>query len=169
MVLAKWLLQNKARIRNQNCLDLGCGLGVSTCAAALCGAKITAVDNTWEALCYARYNLKVNGLRNVNWVYMDWNHPAFLPGCFDFILGSDVPYESGFFKPLLYLFGLALAPQGRIWLASPDRSVTRSFWEILKKYHWKTGLLQKTIPKQAQNNNTTIYFSKTRFRWELKA
>jgi len=161
-VLAEWILKKSKRIANRNCLDLGCGLGVTTCAGALGGAALTALDNELEALRYTKYNLQINNLPRVNLLNMDWEYPALKSRSFEFIFGADVLYESRFFLPLLRLFRYLLAPGGRIWLAAPDRAVTKPFWELLKKTDWETTLLLKKSSKQSRNNKPLIYL------WELK-
>ncbi len=160
IVLAEWLLENRHKLKNQNCLDLGCGLGISTCAAAACATKITAIDHEWEALCYAKYNLKANNLTPVNLLHMDWQYPALKAQTFDFIWGADVLYESRFFFPLLQLFRRVLAPGGKIWLSAPDRKVTHPFWDLLKKADWKLRIVRRR--QQVQDREQQIYL------WELK-
>ncbi|ACV67513.1 class I SAM-dependent methyltransferase [Desulfohalobium retbaense] len=139
--LATWLGDNSDRLAGRACLDLGCGLGLSTCAARAAGAKAVGVDYEPDALRYARINEQANGLEGIAWAVMDWRRPAFAPGQFPFICGADILYERRFTEPLAGLFAALLAPGGRIWITEPIRDVSAPAWAFFRSRGWKTRLL----------------------------
>ena len=78
-----------------------------------------------------------------------------LTGAFDFIWGGDVLYEKRFFDPLIRLFRHALAPNGRIWIGEPVRTVSRPVWERLADEGFATRKL--TVEKVALcGQNATV-------------
>lgn len=141
ILLSRWIGENAERIRGEPCLDLGCGLGLSSCMAALQSARVVAMDYEGSALRYARRNGRDNGIGNVSWVQMDWRAPGFKPGAFSWIWGADIVYESRFFQPLAELLEYCLAPQGRVMLAVPERKVSKPFWALLQQRGWRVRFL----------------------------
>lgn len=152
IVLAKWLLRHEADIAGLFCLDLGCGLGLCTQAAASCQARVVGADYEVQALDYARY-----GPRNFQpwaWLGMDWRKPCLKPRTFPLIFGADILYETRFFSPLLSLWDHLLAPGGKIWITAPDREVSRPFWErILPESGWEfCCVFQEEVSFQSYRN-----------------
>ncbi|MFO7876512.1 MAG: methyltransferase, partial [Desulfovermiculus sp.] len=74
--LAQWIVRQKGRLSMDWCLDLGCGLGVSTCVAAEFTGRALGLDYEFAALSYARRNAGLNGCAAANWALMDWRRPG---------------------------------------------------------------------------------------------
>ena len=108
-------------------VELGCGLGLPSIAAARAGAGVLATDACDEALALATRNARLNGV-SVETAAVDWTAPAELvPGApFDVVLAADVLYEQESVAPLLTLLPY-LAPQA--WLAEPGRPAAADFIE----------------------------------------
>ena len=138
--LARWISANKDRLSNAWCLDLGCGLGLSTCVASEFTDKALGLDYEFSALSYALHNARRNSCESANWTLMDWRRPALKPGSFEYIWGADILYEARFFPPLSALFQEVLAPGGTIWLSTPFRQVSEPFWDLLKTAGWGISL-----------------------------
>ncbi len=138
--LAQWIARQKDRLSMDWCLDLGCGLGVSTCVAAEFTGRALGLDYEFAALSYARRNAGLNGCDAANWALMDWRRPGLKPGSFAFIWGADILYEARFFQPLARIFQELLAPGGIIWLSTPQRKVSEPFWNILAQNDWRISL-----------------------------
>ncbi|MDZ7758865.1 MAG: class I SAM-dependent methyltransferase [Desulfovermiculus sp.] len=159
IVLAKWLLQQEQQIVGARCLDLGCGLGLCTQAAASCRARVVGMDYVPEALGFAQQSAP-----SLDWVGMDWRKPCFQAASFSYIFGADILYESRFFPPLLNLWAEMLAPGGRIWIATPERQVSRPFWErILPQSGWQAHCLRQEDVSFQSYQNMSI------FLWEITA
>jgi len=158
--LAQWIARNQDRLDNRWCLDLGCGLGVSTCVAAEFTGKALGLDYEFSALSYARRNAGLNSCEAANWALMDWRRPGLKPGRFAFIWGADILYEARFFHPLIQLFQEQLAPGGTIWLSAPQRKVSEPFWTLLQQNNWQISL---------QSQDCIVYKTYTMqvYLWEL--
>src|SRR5918999_4062389 len=100
-------------------VDLGCGLGVPSLAAARAGADVLATDAETEALALVARNARANGLR-LETAMADWAEPDEILGRapFDLVLAADILYRRESVAALLSLLP-RLAPE--VWLAVPDR------------------------------------------------
>src|SRR5262249_14243301 len=103
-------------------LELGCGLGLPSLAAAAAGARVLAVDWSADAVEATRANAEHNDLE-VETLQCSWAEPAPLleRGPWPVILAADVLYEVRNANALLDLLPRLLAPRGELWLADPGR------------------------------------------------
>lgn len=155
VLLGRHILRNADRLHGRACLDIGCGLGLTGLIAASVGARVAAFDYEWPAVRFARHNAALNNVPQPLWLLMDWRRPAVRERAFDFIWGGDVLYEKRFFDPLIRLFRHALAPNGRIWIGEPVRTVSRPVWERLGDEGFATRKL--TVEKVALcGQNATV-------------
>ena len=116
-----------AALRGLRVVELGCGLGVPSIAAARAGADVLATDACAEALALVTRNGHLNGVR-IETATVDWAEPDELVrrAPFDLVLAADVLYERAGVAPLLALLP-RLAPQA--WLADPGRPAAGAFLE----------------------------------------
>jgi predicted nicotinamide N-methyase len=114
-----------AELAGLRVVELGCGLGVPSLAAARAGARVLATDAEPEALELLDRNARENRLE-VGTACVDWRAPDALVarGPFDLVLAADVLYERSAVGPLL-----ALLPRlaGEVWLADPGRPAAEAF------------------------------------------
>jgi predicted nicotinamide N-methyase len=106
-------------------VELGCGLGLPSLAAARRGAAVLATDAYPEPLELLARNAAANGVE-VATAIADWHFPDALlaRGPFDLALASDVLYVEASVEALGELLP-ALAPTAM--LADPGRSDAREF------------------------------------------
>ncbi|MDR2893271.1 MAG: 50S ribosomal protein L11 methyltransferase [Deltaproteobacteria bacterium] len=169
IALSDWLHSNSARIRGKRCLDLGCGLGLTAMVASACGALVLAMDYEKDALDFARLNAELNGVPQPLWTVMDWRAPAVRRASLDFIWGGDIMYERRFVTPVLDFLDYALAPDGVVWLAEPNRNVYDDFRaELLRRKRpggrgWNSGRVYsgKVEPLHVQKAKVSVSL------WEL--
>ena len=161
--LAQWLHARRADIAGRACLDMGCGLGLTAMIGQWLGARVTAMDYEEEALRFARRNAVVNGVPQPLWTVMDWRKPAVARGAADYIWGGDIMYEKRFVTPVLRFLEHALAPQGRVWIAEPCRSVYDAFRGALYQHGWRGQRVHSAVvdPLYAQPVRVTVHV------WEL--
>ncbi len=111
-------------------LEIGSGLGVAGIIAASFGHHVTMTEYNIDALNFAHANAK-NNLpspdSNPHITELDWHRPK-LDGSFDYIIGSEVIYKEGDFKPILRLFKTFLKSDGEIILAERVRKTTLEFF-----------------------------------------
>jgi len=111
--LARYVLDNPARVRDKRVVDLGTGSGVAALAAARAGAKtVIALDLDPTSRRAAELNAEHNGL--------EIETSATPPEEWDLMLAADVLYETGLRE---WLMGTARTC-GPILLADPERNGT---------------------------------------------
>ena len=114
-----------APVQGMRVVELGCGLGVPSLAAARGGAEVLATDLDPEALELLERNARALGVDLVV-AEVDWHRADALVerGPFDFALAADVLYERSAVAPLLDLLP-RLAHEA--WLADPGRPAADAF------------------------------------------
>ena len=122
-------------LRGARTLELGCGLGLPSIAAALAGGRVLATDWSAEAIRMTVANAERNGAE-LETLVCSWSDPEPLlaRAPWDLVLASDVLYERRNGDVLL-----ALLPRlgSEVWLADPGRPAAEPFlaaarrdWEI---------------------------------------
>jgi predicted nicotinamide N-methyase len=117
-------------LRGARVLELGCGLGLPSLAAAVAGGRVVATDWAPDAIAMLTRNAARNRL-SIEALVVSWTAPGVLVerAPWDLVLASDVLYEPR--------NGIALAPllprlvdvRGEIWLADPGRTAATPFLE----------------------------------------
>ena len=118
---------SRARLDGLRVVELGCGLGVPSLAAARAGARVLATDSDAEALDLVRRNAQQNNLE-LETTPVEWTAPDELlaRGPFDLVLAADVLYERPGVAALLSLLPRR-APE--VWIADPTRPAADAFFE----------------------------------------
>ena len=70
------LAQLTVRRRVRSALDMGCGNGVQALLLARHAEHVTGVDKNPRALAFARFNARLNGVENVEWLEGDFFAPV---------------------------------------------------------------------------------------------
>ena len=118
-------------LRGARTLELGCGLGLPSIAAALAGGRVLATDWSPEAVEVAAANAERNGA-DLETLVCSWTEPEPLLACapWDLVLASDVLYERRNGDALLPLLP-RLGPE--VWLADPGRPAAAPFLEAARR------------------------------------
>ena len=126
-VLARAVLSRS--LRGQPTLELGCGLGLPSIAAALAGGRVMATDWSPESIAYTEENARRNGV-DVETAVCAWSDPAVLVqrAPWSIVLASDVLYERRNVDQLLDLLP-RLVTTGEAWIADPGRPTSGAFLE----------------------------------------
>ncbi len=149
------------RLGGQRVLELGCGLGLVSIAAALAGADVTATDYYEDALLFAKLNAmdasgKVIATRMVNWVAM----PPDL-GRFDVVLASDVLYEHRYASLVANAIASTLVRGGEAVVADPGRIALQGFLDECAE----RGLVAKGDPRPYVDGKIRQTVTLWRLRW----
>jgi predicted nicotinamide N-methyase len=115
-------------LRGARVLELGCGLGLPSLAAALAGGRVLATDWSPQAIELLERNAERNGAA-LGTAVVDWARPAALleRAPWDLVLGADLLYERRNVAPLLDLLPRLLGARGELWLADPGRAPAEEF------------------------------------------
>jgi predicted nicotinamide N-methyase len=110
-------------------LELGCGLGLPSIAAARAGARVLATDGSPDAVAFAAHSLALNELEGevaeVDWA--EQGDALAARGPWDLVLAADVLYLKGNAAIALRLLPRLVAPGGEILIADPRRAAAREF------------------------------------------
>jgi predicted nicotinamide N-methyase len=115
-------------LRGARVVELGCGLGLPSIAAALAGGRVLATDWATGALDFAQRNAALNDVA-LDTLVVDWGGAQELVerGPWDLVIGSDLLYERRNVEPLAALVPALLGPRGEAWIADPGRAPAEAF------------------------------------------
>jgi predicted nicotinamide N-methyase len=113
-------------------LELGCGLGLPSLAAAIAGGRVVATDWSPQAVELLRGNAARNGIA-IDVERADWAAPEALleRAPWDLVLGADLLYERRNAELLLPLLPRLVAATSELWLADPGRPPAGPFFEAM--------------------------------------
>jgi predicted nicotinamide N-methyase len=119
-------------------VEVGCGLGIPSLAAALGGAAALATDWAPDAVALLRRNAERAGARLEvrRWSWTE--DAAVLGGPFDLVLAADVLYEARNGPPLLAALRALVAPAGAAWIADPGRPAAQRFFTAARE-EWEVA------------------------------
>ncbi len=112
----------------RSAVELGCGLGLVSLAAAARGWSVTAGDYDADALAFAERNAALNGLQLRQTLRIDYREPA-PPAAYDAVFAADLLYERRKAGPVAGWIAAALRPDGLALVADPNRSAADGFPE----------------------------------------
>jgi predicted nicotinamide N-methyase len=109
-------------------LELGCGLGLPSVAAALAGGRVLATDRSPDAVELTVANAHRNGAA-VETAVCPWDVPGVLVSRapWDLVLAADVLYEQRNVGWLLALLPWLVDGSGEVWIADPSRERADEF------------------------------------------
>ena len=119
-------------------LELGCGLGLVSVAAALAGAEVLAVDRSPEATTFTAANAARNGvtLRTAVAAF-DRAERLLQEAPWDLVVAADVLYEQRNVPVLVWLLPRLVEATGEVWLADPGRPMLARFLDGLDATGWR--------------------------------
>jgi predicted nicotinamide N-methyase len=117
-------------LRGARTLELGCGLGLVSIAAAQAGGRVLATDWSAEAVRFAKDNAERNGIQ-IETAVVDWSapEPILNRAPWQLVLGSDVLYERRNVDQMLDLLPRLVDRTGEVWIADPGRQTSVAFLE----------------------------------------
>lgn len=124
-------------VRGLDVLELGCGLGLPSLAAAAGGARVLATDWAPDAVELLRRNATRNEI-TLEVALVDWREPGALEeGGFGLVLAADVLYEERNRAPLVACLERSLADDGRALVADPGRRHATPFLDAMRSRGWR--------------------------------
>lgn len=107
-------------------IELGCGVGLVSIAAARRGWHILATDCDPAPLQFAEFNAAANAVQIEAFQLFDWHHPPTGPR-FSLVLAADVLYQRCDHIPVLQCIDQLLEHEGVAVIADPNRGVADDF------------------------------------------
>jgi predicted nicotinamide N-methyase len=124
-------------LRGRPTLELGCGLGLPSIAAARAGGRVLATDWSPDAVRATADNAERNGV-DVETLRCSWAEPDALVerAPWPLVLASDVLYERRNVEQLLELLPRLVDQTGLVLLADPGRVPAERFLEAAPEQGW---------------------------------
>jgi len=124
-------------LRGRRTLELGCGLGLPSIAAALSGGRVVATDWSPDAVRATAANAELNGV-DIETLECSWAEPDALVerAPWPLVLASDVLYEARNVEQLLDLLPRLVDETGLVLLADPGRVPAERFLAALPERGW---------------------------------
>ena len=139
--LAHSLCHRASAIANSTVIELGCGLGLpSIVAAQYHAANVVATDFHPDTQPWLLHNATLNQT-TITFTTLDWNTPSPLNNAtFDWIIGSDLLYESRHIPALANCITTLAHPATNLLIADPGRDGLAAFTAALTRHHWHCDL-----------------------------
>ncbi len=131
-------------------LELGCGVGLVSIAAARHGWRMVATDADPYVLQFARHNAELNNTPIDSLQLLDW-HAKLGGDVFSHVFAADVLYQLSDHQPFLRCLGGLLEPNGQAWVADPCRGVADRFAGLAES----AGFDVRVIPTSATLHRPT--------------
>jgi ETFB lysine methyltransferase len=142
-------------VNDRRYLELGCGAGLVSVAAAMAGFDITATDYYDEALRFTALNVLVNTGVLIDTRIADWRRFPHDIGRFDLVVASDVLYEPAHAALIAAVLDRTLNGRGTAMIGDPGRLAAPQFVEeckergmpaaILDRVPFEEGAIRQTI------------------------
>jgi predicted nicotinamide N-methyase len=125
VMLAETIMGGEAGL-GRSAVEVGCGIGLVSVAAARMGWTVTASDYDDDALAFTELNAERNGVKLADCKRIDYRRPLD-SAAYDCVMGADLTYEQRACEPVARWIASGLKPQGLALISDPNRSAGDSF------------------------------------------
>jgi predicted nicotinamide N-methyase len=126
-------------------LELGCGAGLGSVAAAMAGFDVTATDYYEDALRFTALNVLANTGALIHTQVADWRRFPHDLGRFDLVVASDVLYERPYAELIASVIDRTLTARGTAVITDPGRLAAPEFLERCTD----RGMISRTVDRVA--------------------
>lgn len=144
-------------------LELGCGAGLVSVAAAIAGFDVTATDYYEEALRFTALNVLLNTGALIDTRIGDWRRFPHDIGRFELVVASDVLYEQPHAGLIAGVLDRTLTARGSAIIADPGRIAAPQFVDECKERGMPAAILDR-ITFEEGNIRQTIDLYEVRRR-----
>jgi predicted nicotinamide N-methyase len=139
-------------------LELGCGIGLVSVAAALAGFRVLATDYYADALEFSAANAERNGAVGVDTRLVDWRVLPDDLGEYELVVAADVLYETPQAALIAAAIDHALAPHGRGLVTDPGRRTAPALVEACAARGLRAACIDRVPTADAGANLTVSVF-----------
>ena len=136
-------------------LELGCGAGLVSVAAAMAGFDVTATDYYDEALRFTAVNVLLNTGVLIDTRIGDWRRFPHDIGRFELVAASDVLYERPHAELIAGVLDRTMTGRGSAIIADPGRLAAPQFLNECKERGMPAAILDR-VPFEDGNIRQTI-------------
>ena len=152
-------------------LEVGCGLALPSLYCARKGAHVVATDFHPEVPRFLKRNIAINGIKTIEFRRFNWTEippqPAPVPSSapkrselkYDWVIGSDVLYESQHPKPVAQALASQVRSNGKIMLADPARPYLQAFSDEMRGLGFQEETQVIRVPSEAGARSVIGIFS----------
>lgn len=126
----------RLNLNEQKILELGSGLALPSFKACQQGANVLASDFHSDVKIFLDLNQKLNDIF-FNFKQMNWRNEYHDLGLFDYVIGSDILYESSHPDHVATSLIRFLKPNGKIILSDPGRAYVQQFVSSMKRFGYQ--------------------------------
>lgn len=133
-------------------LELGCGLAIPSIVADKRGAVVTATDFHPMVPAFLENNIRLNEVKNLEYLHVNWEKEAVDLQPYDWVIGSDILYEGRFPASLSKAITDWVRPEGKVVIADPGRPYLQGFVDEMKRrgFQCKTEIFKVPHPPHLQ-------------------
>ena len=135
-------------------LELGCGTGLVSVAAAIAGFDVTATDYYDEALRFTALNVLVNTGALIDTRIGDWRRFPHDIGRFELVVASDVLYEQPHAGLIAGVLDRTLTARGSAIIADPGRIAAPQFVDECKERGMPAAILDRVTFEEGNIRQT---------------
>lgn len=147
VLLAEHILGSRPG-QGRTAVEIGCGIGVVSVAAALAGWQVTASDYDQDATAFAELNAGRNGVKLAGTDQIDFiEQPPVRK--FDAVFAADLLYERRLGAPVASWIAAALTFDGFALVGDPHRSAADEFPEHAARCGLKVEILEASTTAPA--------------------
>jgi len=150
-------------VNERRFLELGCGAGLVSVAAAIAGFGVMATDYYDEALRFTALNVLVNTGTLIDTRIGDWRRFPHDVGRFELVVGSDVLYEQTHAALVAGVLDRTLTARGTAIIADPGRVAAPRFVDECKERGMPAAILDR-VPYEDGNIRQMIDLYEVRRR-----
>jgi ETFB lysine methyltransferase len=143
-------------------LELGCGAGLVSVAAAIAGFDVTATDYYEEALRFTALNVLLNTGVLIDTRIGDWRRFPHDLGRFELVAGSDVLYEQPHAALIASVIDRTLTARGTAIIADPGRLAAPQFIEECQTRGMPTAILDRVAFEEGSIRQTIDLYQVSR-------
>lgn len=169
--LAQWMSERKTQFSKKVGIEVGAGLGLPSLLAAKIGATMTATDFHPDVQGWILKNAELNQVR-LHYVQWDWTTPPpanspIQAASYDFVLASDVLYESRHPEDLAQALARLVKPQGAIYLSDPGRAYLKTALRTLHGLGFNSAEFELEVEESASRPEIRLEKRRTVWVYEL--